>query len=327
MPGAVKCYKYPLNMGECTDIQAHSKSIKKMKVSYNDKYLFTAGEDGCIIIYSINEREKAQDGRDTVLAYSDEILTDKQQVSYIENSLEEVTARNNDLKAHKSNEQDSTLTGLLQDLENINSRIKQKQAEYEDGKAKSNTGLVALNAEQDEKKKKILQNENNKLDQLKRKHLEKHAKKSTEFSKKSIEFENMLKTQEEIRRKLFEDYEREMARLKEEKDQEVDGAMADIKQKSKDLESKIDNQKKIMDQILEDNDTELNSMYNDHRKELQKKNEDVVKLRGEYQVNTNKADEYHRKFEELARDKKELEEMLNKAELEENINFLVLSEL
>jgi len=318
LPGSIKCYKYPLNMGECTDIQAHSKPIKKMKVSYNDKYLFTGGKDGCVIVYSINEREKLHGSRDATLLYSDEVLTDKQQISYIESKLEEATTRNKDLISHKSTEQDSTLTGLLQDLESISSRIKQKQSEYEDAKSKHNTEVIALNAEQDEKKKKLLQTEANELDQTKRKHLDKHAKKSTKYSKKRIDFDKILKEQEEEKRRMFETHANDLAKLREEKDHEIETAMADIKQKNKDLESKVTNQKNIMDQIMEDNKTELDLMTNDHHIKLQSINETLVKQRGEQQVKANKADEFHRKSEELARDIKELMEMLNKAEQEQH---------
>eukprot|EP00826_Nyctotherus_ovalis_P037483 TRINITY_DN3417_c0_g7_i2.p1 TRINITY_DN3417_c0_g7~~TRINITY_DN3417_c0_g7_i2.p1 ORF type:complete len:762 (-),score=310.09 TRINITY_DN3417_c0_g7_i2:49-2313(-) len=318
LPGAVKCYKYPLNMGECTDIQAHSKPIKKMRVSCNDKYLFTGGKDGCVIVYAINEREKAHGPRDTNLLYSDEILTDKQQVSYVESKLEEVSARNKDLISHKSTEQDSTLTGLLQDLESINSRIKQKQSEYEDAKSKHNTELIALNAEQDEKKKKLLQAKGNELDQLKRKHLDKHAKKSTEYSKKRIELDSKLKAQEESKASIFEANAKKLAELREEKDHDIETEMANIKQKSKELESKITNQKNIMNQIMEDNKTELKLMASDHKIKQESINDTLVKQRGEQQVKANKADEFHRKSEELARDIKELMEMLDKAEKEQH---------
>ena len=36
MPGSIKCYKYPLNLGDPIEIQAHSEEIRRMKVSGND---------------------------------------------------------------------------------------------------------------------------------------------------------------------------------------------------------------------------------------------------------------------------------------------------
>eukprot|EP00826_Nyctotherus_ovalis_P037478 TRINITY_DN3417_c0_g2_i2.p1 TRINITY_DN3417_c0_g2~~TRINITY_DN3417_c0_g2_i2.p1 ORF type:complete len:395 (+),score=169.61 TRINITY_DN3417_c0_g2_i2:407-1591(+) len=94
--------------------------------------------------------------------------------------------------------------------------------------------------------------------------------------------------------------------------------MANIKQKSKELESKITNQKNIMNQIMEDNKTELKLMASDHKIKQESINDTLVKQRGEQQVKANKADEFHRKSEELARDIKELMEMLDKAEKEQH---------
>jgi WD40 repeat protein len=59
MPGSVKYYKLPFTTGECMEMQAHSEEIKRMKVSSDDKYLFTVGKDGCVIIYEIKERERS----------------------------------------------------------------------------------------------------------------------------------------------------------------------------------------------------------------------------------------------------------------------------
>lgn len=55
--GAIRCYKFPLT-GHCTEYQAHDeKGIEKMRVSYDDQYLMTAGRDGCLMIFEIKDKE------------------------------------------------------------------------------------------------------------------------------------------------------------------------------------------------------------------------------------------------------------------------------
>ena len=35
----------------------HSKGIKKIRITFDDSYIFTAGEDGLLIIYEIRDKE------------------------------------------------------------------------------------------------------------------------------------------------------------------------------------------------------------------------------------------------------------------------------
>ena len=218
--------------------------------------MFTAGADGCMIIYGVSARDKGRESRDLPLAYSDEILTDKQQLNDIQQKLEEAMAKNKDLSSHKTSEQDSTLAGLVQELESIIGRIKQSQNEYEDSKVRNNTSIGGLNAEQDEKMKKSLQGKANELDQMKRKHLEKHAKKSTEYSKKSIEMENLTKSQEAAMRKLLQENSNELSKQREMKNLEVENRIEELNQIKKELERKTQDQNEIVEQIKKDNETE-----------------------------------------------------------------------
>ena len=41
---------------EIIDLQSHSKAIKKIRVTFDDSYVFTVGEDGLLIIYEIKDK-------------------------------------------------------------------------------------------------------------------------------------------------------------------------------------------------------------------------------------------------------------------------------
>jgi hypothetical protein len=65
------------------EVQAHSKPIERMRISYDNNFLFTGGQDGLLIIHDIKDRDprapKAQ--RDGLgLPFSEEILIDKQDI-------------------------------------------------------------------------------------------------------------------------------------------------------------------------------------------------------------------------------------------------------
>ncbi len=77
-PGAVVIFKLPFM--KINEIQGHSKPIERMRLSYDNNYLFTAGKDGCLILYDVKDRDPRSGKREReamALPFSDEILTEK----------------------------------------------------------------------------------------------------------------------------------------------------------------------------------------------------------------------------------------------------------
>ena len=103
-PGAVHIYSLPLN--KINEVQAHSKPIERMKLSFDNNYLFTGGQDGLLIIHDIKDRDPrggAKRERDGLgLPFSDEILTEKTE---IDNFLTEKEGLENDF--NNANQPDS----------------------------------------------------------------------------------------------------------------------------------------------------------------------------------------------------------------------------
>jgi len=68
-------------MDKINEVQAHSKAISRMKLSYDNHHLFSAGQDGCFIIHDVKDRDpKGKQREREGLPFSDEILTDKQDI-------------------------------------------------------------------------------------------------------------------------------------------------------------------------------------------------------------------------------------------------------
>jgi hypothetical protein len=62
MPGALRISRYPF-AEEIIELQTHSKAITKIRVTFDDSFLFTVGEDGVLIIYQINDKVKVYKNR------------------------------------------------------------------------------------------------------------------------------------------------------------------------------------------------------------------------------------------------------------------------
>merc|ERR1719223_1555700 len=51
-PGSLRCYEFPLNSA-FVEYQAHSAPVSRIRVTYDDQFLFSAGEDGCLCIWDV----------------------------------------------------------------------------------------------------------------------------------------------------------------------------------------------------------------------------------------------------------------------------------
>lgn len=74
------------------EIQAHSSPIERMKLSYDNHNMFSVGQDCCLIIYDVKDRDPKSkfDQRDTLPTFSDEILTEKNESEQINQEIEQL---------------------------------------------------------------------------------------------------------------------------------------------------------------------------------------------------------------------------------------------
>jgi hypothetical protein len=115
-PGSVHIYKLPLE--KINEVQAHSKPIERMRLSFDNDFLFTAGQDGCIIVHSVKDRDPRglkRGGEGRRLKPSEEILTEKQE---IENYIQDREQKQQELSNMSNPENlDGVLSGKKQEDE------------------------------------------------------------------------------------------------------------------------------------------------------------------------------------------------------------------
>jgi WD40 repeat protein len=89
-PGSIQIWKSSLE--KHTEVQAHGRGVERMRISFDNNYLFTAGKDGTLIIHDIKDRDprggviKRDFGG--VLNFSEEILTEKQEMEEFDTAKE-----------------------------------------------------------------------------------------------------------------------------------------------------------------------------------------------------------------------------------------------
>ncbi|KAJ3295052.1 Cilia- and flagella-associated protein 57 [Borealophlyctis nickersoniae] len=77
--GTIRSIKFPLsgNPDDFQEHQAHAAPVTRLRVSYDDQYLFSAAEDGTLYMFRISDKEDRAIKKDKPLTFADEILITK----------------------------------------------------------------------------------------------------------------------------------------------------------------------------------------------------------------------------------------------------------
>jgi len=135
-PGAIVIYKIAegaqgqLKLDKVNEVQAHSRPIERMRLSYDNHHLFTVGQDGCLIIHDVKDRDPKGKARERdCLAFSDEILTEKQE---IETQNQEKEQLENDLTGTSSEnfEKVMKIKKLEEKINKLNDELSSSQLQH-----------------------------------------------------------------------------------------------------------------------------------------------------------------------------------------------------
>ena len=123
--GTIRAMKYPLGFDESDyqEHQAHASPVTKLRVSFDDQYLFSTSEDGCLLIYKIADKDGRVGKREKDVVYADEILVTKSDLEEKNSNMLELKARLEELKME--NEYQLRLKDM-----NFNEKIKEVTDKY-----------------------------------------------------------------------------------------------------------------------------------------------------------------------------------------------------
>ena len=100
--GLLRSFSFPLT-GDWQDYPCHSGSVTRIRVSFNDSWLFTSSEDGSLAILEIREKESrlAKRKPDVIVPWSEEVLVTKsdleeksQYLIELQSKVDELTLQN-----------------------------------------------------------------------------------------------------------------------------------------------------------------------------------------------------------------------------------------
>ncbi len=272
--GTVRSYKFPLTSpGEFQEHVAHTSSVTRMKIAFNDEYMITGSEDNSIVLWKIQDKEGRTIKRDKEVTWAEEILITKSDLEEKNSSHKDLSNRVKELKSENeyqmrlkelsNSEKVKELTEkFIQEMESLKTKNQVLKTEKDKAESNHEYGL----SETIERHNKDLQD------------LE-----STNNQKLMVEYEKYQDLQSKTQ-KIQEDHERQLAEMEQSREK----ALAELQDHYEDLVHKLTNNyeklqeeyrqqtkdyEEIKRQIEEDADTEIIDIKTKYEKKLKEQTE------------------------------------------------------
>ncbi|KAJ3005843.1 Cilia- and flagella-associated protein 57, partial [Thoreauomyces humboldtii] len=281
--GTIRSMKFPLSNepGEFQEHQAHSAPITKLRVSFDDQYLFSTSEDGALYVFKISDKEGRGLKRDREIVYADEILVTKSDLEEKNSTMAELKTRVEELKME--NEYQLRLKDM-----NFNEKIKEVTEKFmQEIEALKITSTVLRT----DKEKEEVRHEEEMGEER-----ERHARELSELetvhnAKLMAEYERYQELQGRTT-ELQSQWERQMREMQAAKEKALAELTAHFETRVREKQAEIDQlQLELHNQYLEftettreteqDADTEILDIKHRYEKKLKEEREIGLRLKGE----------------------------------------------
>lgn len=320
LPGPLRLYNFPVD-GEYVEYQAHSLPVARIRITYDEQYLFSAGDDGCLIIFEIKKKVPSKRDKDGSLGFADEILVtkafldDKQAALLdLERQVEELTSRIDFQLRHRDSYHKEKMAELQ---EKYSEEIETERRKFE-----------VLREEKAEMEMTLWENIRN----LK----ESHSKQTQELEQS---FQQKMLVEVHRYQKLAQDLERERQEWEVQHESILQEQAAEIEQRRQDFEKVQRANKDAQDRIIkekemafkshqetlaqleQDADREIEELKEMYEKKLAQEKDEKVRLRGQAGIHKKYHDDLDRQMQKKSDDVKKEEEK-NKAKEEKILGLL-----
>ncbi|KAJ3089419.1 Cilia- and flagella-associated protein 57 [Quaeritorhiza haematococci] len=261
--------------------QAHSKPVTKLSVSYDDQYLFSTSEDGCLMIFKIADKEGKAAKRDRDIVYADEILVTKSDLEEKNALMAELKTRVEELKME--NEYQLRLKDM-----NFSEKIKEVTEKFmQEIEALKITSTV-LKTDKEKEEVRHAEEMNEEKDRHSREMMELE---SIHSSKLMAEYEKYQELQSR-NLELQQQWERQMRGMQNAKEKALNELTSHFETKLREKQMEIDqlqetiqNQQREFEETTreteEDADTEILELKHRYEKKLKDEREVGLRLKGE----------------------------------------------
>ena len=279
--GAVRSYKFPLT-GEFQSYECHGGAVTRVRISYNDDYLFSTGEDGCLYVWDVKDTEGRVNKRERdFLPPAEEILITK-------SDLEEKTQRTEELNTKVTElTMQSDYQIRLKDLNHAD-RIKELTdkytAEADDSRSKYELLVQEKNdmeMDYEERLKASEEKHQEQMQQFEQQYQEKIMAEVERYQALQQEKELMNERWDEQNSLLVESHEQVVQQMTEEYESKLQALAEAVEQGKEDREDLIRQFEETKRQIEEDADREIEELKEKSDAKLNQEREIALRLKGD----------------------------------------------
>lgn len=131
-PGSIHVLRHPWE--KVFEVQAHSLPVEKLKLSYDNQYLFSGGRDGVLCAFDIRDKEPKlrKDGKDLISTpLSEEVLITKAESDKFKETIEQIRATINSQREARGAKKKFELQQTENEYIRITNQIDENKILYE----------------------------------------------------------------------------------------------------------------------------------------------------------------------------------------------------
>ncbi|KAE8609812.1 hypothetical protein XENTR_v10011917 [Xenopus tropicalis] len=301
--GTIRSMKYPLPLQkEFNEYQAHAKPVTRLVVTFDDQYLLSVSEDGCLILWKISDKEGRGLKRDKEVGYAEEVLITKSDLEEKNQVMLELKTRVEELKME--NEYQLRLKDM-----NYNEKLKELTEKFiqEMEVLKTTNQILKTDSERQD-----IKHQEDVAELLEKQSREIQDLETSNSQKLLLEYEKYQELQLKSQR-MQEEYEKQLHELEESKIQALEEITehyeAKLQEKMSVLQLTQDESRQHLrefeetkKQIEEDGDREIQDMKIRYERRLREEKESSLRLKGESGIMRKKFSSLQKEIEERAAD-------------------------
>eukprot|EP00929_Paragymnodinium_shiwhaense_P023265 TRINITY_DN1460_c0_g1_i1.p1 TRINITY_DN1460_c0_g1~~TRINITY_DN1460_c0_g1_i1.p1 ORF type:complete len:1300 (+),score=429.10 TRINITY_DN1460_c0_g1_i1:78-3977(+) len=296
VPGPLRCYNFPLD-GDYAEYQAHSAPVSRIRITYDDLYLFSAGDDGCLCIFDVKKKVSLKRDKDGALGFADEILVtrafldDKQAAQLdLERQVEELTSKIEFQLRHKDRHHKEKMAELQEKYgEEIETErrkfevLREEKAEMEMEYEDNIRNLEETHAKQTQELEQSFQ-------QKMLVEVQRYQKLAHDLEREKQEWEAqhgaLVQEQEAVIQQMREDFERQQRSNGDERDRIIREKVEAFTQHQETLA-----------QLEQDADHEIEQLKEMYEQKLAQEKDEKIRLRGQAGIHRKHHDDLRRQMQ------------------------------
>merc|ERR1719183_1866 len=303
-PAPIRCYKFPLD-GFYNEFSCHSAPATRIRITFDDYFLFTCSEDGCLFIFDVRRKDRMVSKRDkeNALPPADEILVTKlfleekqTQVLELERQVEEL---NNQIEFQLRHRESYHKEEMVELEEKYGQEIEQERTKYELLREEKND----MEMEYEENIKTLQEWHAKQTQDLEASFQHKMMIEVGRYQKLAAERETVHQRWDSNHRDMMDKHNRTVAEMQRdfEERQAADKHRIQLIIEEKLLAERV--HQETMRQLEQDTDREIQELKDEKELRLKAEKDDKVRLRGQSGI-------HKRNHEELKRQMMKREEEL-----------------